>query len=395
MAEPHSSVTVQRDAKGFDLYQAIGGRTACRELAASFYARVERHPVLRLLFPGKTLTCAIEEFAAFLAQFLGGPSQDAKRRWWLSLYESHLRFKISQNERDAWMDTMVAALDDMRLDPPTRSALQSFFEQSSSYLVNQGPAQAGNDRNDCLGNCIHQEISRRWDAQRDLDEAVAAIRNLNTERVIGLCESPGLRARFIADRSVFAALLALMIKSGDAVLIGYAQRRLQDDPAIARGWYGGRTLLHDACGVGNLATVELLLRLDADPNAGDHSPLYCVGNQCSLPTGADVVHALVERGANVNVRNGVKQCTALHMAARRGNVMIAEALLDCGAEIEARDTLGDTALRRSVNCNHPEVAALLVSWGADVHSKGNKGLTPLSAARTDEMRRVLRSDGHR
>ena len=63
------------------LYQAVGGTGTCRKLSAAFYARVQRDPVLRPLFPGKTLRCAIEEFAAFLAQFLGGPPEDAQRRW--------------------------------------------------------------------------------------------------------------------------------------------------------------------------------------------------------------------------------------------------------------------------------------------------------------------------
>jgi hemoglobin len=56
-----------------NLYQAIGGTPTCRELSKAFYTRVKRDPALRPLFPGKTLTCAIEEFAAFLVQFLGGP----------------------------------------------------------------------------------------------------------------------------------------------------------------------------------------------------------------------------------------------------------------------------------------------------------------------------------
>jgi len=79
------------------------------------------------------------------------------------------------------------------------------------------------------------------------------------------------------------------------------------------------------------------------------------------------------------------------MAARRGNLEIAEALLDCGARIDARDSLGDTPLRRAVNCGRIQVAALLLSRGADVHSKGNKGLTPLQAARTSAMKQLLRS----
>ena len=61
---------------GSNLYEAIGGTAGCRGLSVAFYARVARDPVLRPLFPGKSFTCAIEEFAAFLVQFLGGPGDD-------------------------------------------------------------------------------------------------------------------------------------------------------------------------------------------------------------------------------------------------------------------------------------------------------------------------------
>ena len=39
-----------------NLYESIGGTAGCRELSAAFYARVDRDPVLRPLFPGKTFT---------------------------------------------------------------------------------------------------------------------------------------------------------------------------------------------------------------------------------------------------------------------------------------------------------------------------------------------------
>jgi ankyrin repeat protein len=142
--------------------------------------------------------------------------------------------------------------------------------------------------------------------------------------------------------------------------------------------------------------VELLLRLGADPNSkdgGGHTPLYCLANGYKYSDGGSVVRALVQGGANVNADDGVKHCTALHMAARRGNVEIAEALLDCGAEIDARDSLGDTPLRRSVNCDKAQVAYLLLKRGADVHSIGNKGLTPLQAARANAMKQLLGSRG--
>jgi ankyrin repeat protein len=184
-----------------------------------------------------------------------------------------------------------------------------------------------------------------------------------------------------------------MIGSGHSALLDYAQEKLTQVPALIQERYAGRTLLHVSAGAGNLSIVELLLRLGADPNApdgGGHTPLYSVGNECRISDGGKVVHALVRAGAKVDASDGVKHCTALHMAARRGSVDVAKALLECGADIEARDTLGETPLRRSVNCDKPEVAALLLSRGADRHSKGSKGLTPLLAARSGAMKKLLR-----
>jgi truncated hemoglobin YjbI len=372
----------------FNLHQAIGGTATCRKLSTAFYARVGRDPVLRPLFPGKTLKCAIEEFAAFLAQFLGGPPEDAQRRWWLSLRESHLRFEIGQNERDAWMKNMRQALDDVPIEEPARSALRDLFERSSAYLVNVGPAPAGAGPSDR----IHEEVCRRWSAQLALDEAVAAVHSGSTGHAIALAESATLQAYFHGNRSVFAALLAVMIARGDAAMVEYVREKLMADPALAQARYSGRTLLHAAAAAGNLAMVELLLGLGAAPDTtddGGHTPLYCVANECQAAGRADVVRALVHAGANVDAADGVKRCTPLHMAARRGNVEVAEALLDCGAGIEARDSLRDTPLRRAVNCNKADVAALLLSRGADVHSTGSKGLTPFRAARTEAMARVF------
>ena len=378
---------------GFNLYQAIGGTATCRKLSEAFYGRVKRDPVLRPLFPGKTLRCAIEAFAAFLAQFLGGPPEDAQHRWWLSLRESHLRFRIGQNERDAWLKNMMQALDDVPIEESARSALRDLFERSSAYVVNveQAPPVA-DDGGGPPRDRIHREISRRWSAQRTLDEAVAAVRRGAADRARALAEGSTLQTYFKGNRSVFAALLAMMVGRGDAAMLDYVREKLLADPGLAEERYSGRTLLHGGAAAGDLPTVELLLRLGAGPDttdAGGHTPLYSVANECKVRGGANVVRALVQAGANVDARDGVKHCTALHMAARRGNVEVAEALLDCGAGIEVRDSLGDTPLRRAVNCDKPDVAALLLAKGSDMHSKGSRGSTPFLAARSSAMRRLF------
>jgi len=365
------------------VFQVIGGSATCRKLSESFYARVARDPVLRPLFPGKTQRCAIEEFTAFMVQLLGGPSEDTQHRWWLSLRESHLRFQLEPKHRVAWMQNMREALEDVPATEPARDALRQFFERSSGYIVNRDQAPDGTD-----------ELSGRWRAQRMLDEVVAAIRTGETERAISLAENIIVRDHIERSRSAFAALLALMIASDQAELLDYVEGQLQKSPSLIHERHAGKTLLHDAAGAGNLRMVSLLVRLGVPPDTldgGGHTPLYSVANECAKSSGAQVVGALIAAGANIHASGGVKRCTALHMAARRGHLEIAEALLEGGADIEARDSLGETPLRRAVNCNRLKVAALLLDRGADRHSMGSRRLTPVLAARSRDMRILLQS----
>jgi truncated hemoglobin YjbI len=372
------------------LYEALGGKAGSRRLAVAFYARVERDPLLRPLFPGKSFTCAIEEFAAFLAQFLGGPTEDSQRRWWLSLRESHLRFQIGDRERKAWLANMAGAFDDVHVAEPLRSELLRFFERSSAHVVNQGGAAAiDREKSKPYDHSTHAEISGRWEAQIRLDEAVAAIRAGNAAGAIRLIETSALESY---GRSVHCGLLSLMVRCAADGLLDYLRARLAGDPALTQERYAGRTLLHDAAAAGNLAVVELLLSFGADPNSqdgGGHTPLYSVGNECAVEGGGMVVFALVRAGGAVDAHAGVKHCTALHMAARRGNEEVAQALLDCGANIEARDSVGETPLRRAVNCDKTRLASLLLAKGADVRCTGSKGITPLLAARSTGMKVLL------
>src|SRR6266700_5643660 len=117
------------------LLEALGGEEGCRRLSAAFYARVGRDPVLRPFFPGKSLRCATEEFAAFLIQFLGGDEKQTQFRWWLSVRESHARFQIGPDARRAWLKHMEATVDAAPLDETTRIALCNFFSRSSAYVI--------------------------------------------------------------------------------------------------------------------------------------------------------------------------------------------------------------------------------------------------------------------
>jgi hemoglobin len=332
------------------LLEALGGEEGCRRLSAAFYARVGNDPVLRPFFPGKSLRCATEEFAAFLIQFLGGDEEQTQYRWWLSLRESHARFQIGPAARRAWLSHMEATLDAAALDGATRNSLGQFFSLSSAYVMGRDTAEPD-----------HEELAARWSEQRVLDSVIATI-------VAGRDnETLALASRFASRPSVFVGLLARMIQSGRARLIQFVIDAAGRDPSLATRRFAGTTLLHFAAGAGCLEVVALLLRLGVDPNIqdrGGHTPLYCVANECASETGPKVVRALVRAGAAVNACGGATRATALHMAARRGHVGMARALLDSGAAVNAQDRKGDTPLQRAINCRKDGVSQLLRERGA-------------------------------
>jgi hemoglobin len=332
------------------LYQAIGGLDGCRKLSAAFYGHVADDPVLRPVFPA-SFHCAIESLALFLAQFLGGPCEYSQQRWSLSLREAHARFKIGARERDAWLKNMDAAMDDLALDASTRDALRWFFERSSASIARLPDSPA----------TMHSEIERRWREHHTLEQTIAAARAGDAERALAMAAN--LASLFDRDQGALLSLLAIFSAAGQPLLLLYVREKLAADPRLAHARYTyGRTLLHETAGDGSLEIVEHLLALGADPNATDrygHTPLYSAGNAVKIQHGAEVVRALVRAGANPNLQDRVKRCTALHMAARRGNVEVAEALLECGGSPEIVDIRGDTPLQRAINCRQPAVAALL------------------------------------
>jgi truncated hemoglobin YjbI len=431
------------------LYERIGGDKVER-LAAAFYARVDGDPVIRPLY-GKTLTCAIRGLTDFLTTSLGGPPVYDLRG--ARLRRRHMPFAIDARARDAWLANMRAAVREVEIPDAEAGLLLAHLEFGARALVNTGetpertPCPGGTDRFDA-------RLAERWNrmaAAEDLFDAVsrgdlALMRSMLPMRLAPHAElmshalaewlDPtgradrrfGRRPKHVKPLEVIEGLLAHRDLDGDpdegdnlgrfrrlqAMIVAYAGvsrligpdwpfhavlraatrdrfiSEVERDRSCARLLgLRGQTLLHEAALAGEAELAAALIRSGADPDAKEaegHRPLY------RASTG-DVARVLLTAGAAADVASGPTRGTPLHQAARRGYVSAAEALLDHGATVDARDAKGQTPLRRAVNCRQLEVVRLLVRRGADPHGADRRGATPLDVARTAEMKQALANAG--
>ena len=95
----------------------------------------------------------------------------------------------------------------------------------------------------------------------------------------------------------------------------------------------------------------------------------------------DVVKALNESGTTlVNTRDFSTRETALHLVAKRGDLIYTRYLLQKGGNPNLRDRDGNTPLMVAVNAGHGELIAPLVAAKANVNQGNDSGETPLIRA---------------
>jgi uncharacterized protein len=94
----------------------------------------------------------------------------------------------------------------------------------------------------------------------------------------------------------------------------------------------------------------------------------------------EAVKALLKNGADVNAAQG-DGMTALHWAARNGDTELTQMLLFAGANVKATTRLGGyTALMMAASQGHANVIAALLASGSDAKAANALGTTPLMLA---------------
>lgn len=128
--------------------------------------------------------------------------------------------------------------------------------------------------------------------------------------------------------------------------------------------------------------LQLLLAAGAEPNAADGIGLIPL--QCAvLENNSGAVHLLSAAGVDPNQGIDMLQRTALHLAATEASCRTVRALLEAGADVNASDAEGTTALMLAVVRNWPYAAGmvhLLLLHGADPNTATAGGKTALSMA---------------
>lgn len=141
--------------------------------------------------------------------------------------------------------------------------------------------------------------------------------------------------------------------------------------------------------VGDLAGLKRLLDAGADVNGRDEldqTPLIAAVSQDSLAG----VTELLRRGASVASVDKAGW-TPLHFATFFStDTRVMQALLDAGANVNARNDRGITALYFAAATGHEDQVKLLLSRGADQSIASNSGWTPLRVTRTKGIESITR-----
>ncbi|HYL63061.1 MAG TPA: ankyrin repeat domain-containing protein [Candidatus Methylomirabilis sp.] len=127
----------------------------------------------------------------------------------------------------------------------------------------------------------------------------------------------------------------------------------------------------------NDQTFEFLLTAGANPNAKG----YLGDTPLMRANDAPIVEALIRSGADVNAKNDFGW-TALNDAIEDGNLKKLQILVHAHAGLNTKDKDGWTPLMYAADKGDLEATKLLLASGADPRVEGNKGETALSIARS-------------
>lgn len=148
---------------------------------------------------------------------------------------------------------------------------------------------------------------------------------------------------------------------------------------------GGAPQLTEAARRGEAGLVAVALAAGADPNARHPKTGRTALGECVAGGHVELAEVLLEAGADIG-RGGSFGQSALHICCEKGphrprsprDAQMARTLAAAGADVEARNRLGHTALAQACAAWHWEMVKPLLELGASVAARSDEGDTPLT-----------------
>ena len=136
----------------------------------------------------------------------------------------------------------------------------------------------------------------------------------------------------------------------------------------ATNMYNETALLH-ACNKRNTDAIFVLLNAGADPNIADHSGDTSLHMAAAAECSKETMQAIIAHGANVNAVNK-SNCTALMTTSNYGHEDTTNVLLNAGADPNIADADGKTSLHHVIRGKYnKKVLQALIDNGADVNAR--------------------------
>ena len=115
-------------------FKVIGSEKLYRMIDI-FYSYVAEDERMNHLFPDDLTETAYKQ-KLFQTQFLGGPNLYIEEYGHPMLKMRHMPFRITPVARDAWLENMEKAMDDVELDAEMKEYLLKRYTMTANAMVN-------------------------------------------------------------------------------------------------------------------------------------------------------------------------------------------------------------------------------------------------------------------